>query len=101
MNRIMIAFLCLSMISAQTLRVCREEKPVPTFSDHAHIFVAEPDYRAALRRDQADRTYRQRQGARNGQRRGVGHETKTRASPISAIAPSVGCDGGTDFMKSG
>jgi hypothetical protein len=25
----------LSMISAQTLRVCREGKPVPTFPDHA------------------------------------------------------------------
>jgi hypothetical protein len=27
--------LCLSMISAQTLCVCREGKPVPTFPDHA------------------------------------------------------------------
>src|SRR6267143_4029332 len=26
---------CLSIISAQTLRVCREGKPVPTFPDHA------------------------------------------------------------------
>jgi hypothetical protein len=26
---------CLSMIAAQTLRVCREGKPVPTFPDHA------------------------------------------------------------------
>jgi hypothetical protein len=26
---------CLSMISVQTLRVCREGKPVPTFPDHA------------------------------------------------------------------
>ena len=26
---------CLSMIPAQTLRVCREGKPVPTFPDHA------------------------------------------------------------------
>jgi hypothetical protein len=26
---------CLSMISAQTLRVCREGKPVSTFPDHA------------------------------------------------------------------
>jgi hypothetical protein len=26
---------CWSMISAQTLRVCREGKPVPTFPDHA------------------------------------------------------------------
>jgi hypothetical protein len=30
----MISSFCLSMISAQTLRVCREEKPVPTFPDH-------------------------------------------------------------------
>jgi hypothetical protein len=28
---------CLGMISAQTLRVCREGKPVPTFPDHAPI----------------------------------------------------------------
>src|SRR6266702_8989330 len=28
---------CLSMISAQTLRVCREGKPVPTFPDQALI----------------------------------------------------------------
>src|SRR5260370_42082124 len=28
---------CLSMISAQTLRVCREGKPVPTFPDHAPV----------------------------------------------------------------
>ena len=28
---------CLSMISAQTLRVCREGKPVPTFPDHALV----------------------------------------------------------------
>ncbi len=28
---------CLGMISAQTLRVCREGKPVPTFPDHALI----------------------------------------------------------------
>src|ERR1700687_4113486 len=26
---------CWSVISAQTLRVCREGKPVPTFPDHA------------------------------------------------------------------
>jgi hypothetical protein len=31
----MVSSLCLSMISAQTLRVCREGKPVPTFPDHA------------------------------------------------------------------
>ena len=35
LNRIMISSLCLSMISAQTLCVCREGKPVPTFPDHA------------------------------------------------------------------
>src|SRR5690348_15796952 len=34
-SRIMISSLCLSMISAQTLRVCREGKPVSTFPDHA------------------------------------------------------------------
>src|SRR5467141_2740803 len=28
---------CLSMISAQTLRVCRKGKPVPTFPDHALV----------------------------------------------------------------
>jgi hypothetical protein len=28
---------CLSMISAQTLRVCREGKPVSTFPDHAPV----------------------------------------------------------------
>ncbi|HET7086429.1 MAG TPA: hypothetical protein VFI23_16770 [Rhizomicrobium sp.] len=31
----MISSLCLSMISGQTLRVCPEGKPVPTFPDHA------------------------------------------------------------------
>src|SRR6267154_5594503 len=44
LNRIMISSSCLSMISAQTLRVCHEGKPVPThrvvarghaFPDHA------------------------------------------------------------------
>jgi hypothetical protein len=43
LDRVMILSLCLSMISAQTLRVCREEKPVPTphqvrgrlYPDHA------------------------------------------------------------------
>jgi hypothetical protein len=35
LNRIMISSLCLSMTSAQTLRVCREGKPAPTFPDHA------------------------------------------------------------------
>jgi hypothetical protein len=34
-NRIMISSLCLSMISAQALRVCREGKPVSIFPDHA------------------------------------------------------------------
>ncbi|MFH0303287.1 hypothetical protein AAFX91_40395 [Bradyrhizobium sp. 31Argb] len=34
-NRIMISSLCWSMISAQTLRVCREGKPVSTFPDQA------------------------------------------------------------------
>src|SRR5882724_5979053 len=34
LNRIMISSLCLSMISGQTLRVCPEGKPVPTFPDH-------------------------------------------------------------------
>jgi hypothetical protein len=28
---------CLSMISGQTLRVCPEGKPVPTFPDHALV----------------------------------------------------------------
>src|ERR1700682_3091285 len=31
----MISSLCLSVISAQTLSVCREGKPVPTFPDRA------------------------------------------------------------------
>src|SRR6266568_2107454 len=35
LNRIMIASFCWSMISGQTLRVCPEGKPVPTFPDHA------------------------------------------------------------------
>src|ERR1700675_4371765 len=35
MNRIMISTLGLSMISGQTLRVCPEGRPVPTFPDHA------------------------------------------------------------------
>src|SRR5258708_15980471 len=34
---------CLSMISAQTLRVCREGKPAPTFPDHA-LAVRERSY---------------------------------------------------------
>jgi hypothetical protein len=34
-NRHLALFCCLSMISAQTLCVCREGKPVPTFPDHA------------------------------------------------------------------
>src|SRR6202051_3134311 len=32
---------CLSMISAQTLRVCREGKPVPTFPDHALVLLSQ------------------------------------------------------------
>jgi hypothetical protein len=35
LNRIMIASFCWSMISGQTLRVCPEGKPVPTFPDRA------------------------------------------------------------------
>src|SRR6266849_430764 len=35
MNRHRALACYLSMISAQTLRVCREGKPVPTFPDHA------------------------------------------------------------------
>ncbi|MGO8909505.1 MAG: hypothetical protein ACLQDM_09320 [Bradyrhizobium sp.] len=35
LNRHLALSFCLSMISAQTLRVCREGKPVPTFPDHA------------------------------------------------------------------
>jgi hypothetical protein len=35
-------FFCLSMISAQTLRVCREGKPVSTFPDHALVLRIEP-----------------------------------------------------------
>ncbi len=35
MNRHRALAYCLSMISAQTLRVCREGKPVSTFPDHA------------------------------------------------------------------
>ena len=34
-NRHPVPALCLSMISAQTLRVCREGKPLHTFPDHA------------------------------------------------------------------
>src|SRR5258705_4252172 len=34
-NRHPVLCFCLSMISAQTLCVCREGKPVPTFPDHA------------------------------------------------------------------
>src|SRR6266550_7143454 len=36
-NRHLAQSFCLSMISAQTLRVCREGKPVPTFPDHALV----------------------------------------------------------------
>jgi len=38
-NRHTALSFCLSMISAQTLRVCREGKPVPTFPDHAPIYA--------------------------------------------------------------
>src|SRR6266567_6289054 len=34
-NRHPVLSFCLSMISGQTLRVCPEGKPVPTFPDHA------------------------------------------------------------------
>src|SRR5258708_36212886 len=34
-NRHLALAFCLSMISAQTLRVCREGKPLHTFPDHA------------------------------------------------------------------
>src|SRR5271170_4567165 len=34
-NRHLALSFCLSMISGQTLRVCPEGKPVPTFPDHA------------------------------------------------------------------
>src|SRR6266581_7685476 len=37
LKRIVISSLCLSMISGQTLRVCPEGKPVPTFPDHALV----------------------------------------------------------------
>src|ERR1700692_3637122 len=36
-------FSCLSMISGQTLRVCPEGKPVPTFPDHALMRLAEDE----------------------------------------------------------
>src|SRR6266566_7266937 len=42
LNRIMISSFCWSMISAQTLRVCREGKPVPTFPDHALVVDQHP-----------------------------------------------------------
>jgi hypothetical protein len=35
LNQALALPFCLSMISAQTLRVCREGKPVSTFPDHA------------------------------------------------------------------
>src|SRR4051812_14721265 len=35
LNQTLALSYCLSMISAQTLRVCREGKPVSTFPDHA------------------------------------------------------------------
>jgi hypothetical protein len=36
--------LFLRMISAQTLRVCREGKPVPTFPDHARMAMISPKH---------------------------------------------------------
>jgi hypothetical protein len=39
----------LSLISAQTLRVCRERKPVPTFPDHALILFDLPSSSVAQR----------------------------------------------------
>src|SRR5690242_18843218 len=38
----MVSSLCLNMISAQTLRVCREGKPVSTFPDHALALAGSP-----------------------------------------------------------
>src|SRR6266404_5542239 len=43
-NRHLAQSFCLSMISAQTLRVCREGKPVPTFPDHALACAAPRDH---------------------------------------------------------
>jgi hypothetical protein len=37
LNRHRALSFCLSMISAQMLRICREGKPVTTFPDHALI----------------------------------------------------------------
>src|SRR5713101_8664078 len=48
---------CLSMISGQTLRVCPEGKPVPTFPDHALLFETIP---AGIRREPAAEFLRQR-----------------------------------------
>jgi hypothetical protein len=39
---------CLSMISAQTLRVCRVGKPVPTFPDHAQLLSPTPIVRRSV-----------------------------------------------------
>jgi hypothetical protein len=39
LNRIMISSLCFSMTSGQTLRVCPEGKPVPTFPGHAPVLT--------------------------------------------------------------
>jgi hypothetical protein len=41
------------MISAQTLRVCREAKPVPTFPDHALAEILQAWKRLAARWDGA------------------------------------------------
>jgi hypothetical protein len=39
----------LSMISAQTLRVCREGKPLRTFPDHALDVAGDPEAEACFR----------------------------------------------------
>jgi hypothetical protein len=41
----MISVLCLSMVSAQTLRVCREGKPISTFPDRARTGIRSPNLR--------------------------------------------------------
>src|SRR5882672_660591 len=48
LDRIMISSHCLSMISAQTLRVCREGKPVSTLGSRGHAF---PDHAVESRRN--------------------------------------------------
>src|SRR6266566_3212548 len=60
---------CSSMISAQTLRVCREEKPVSTFPDRALAFHISA-MRDLLCRDALDRTFL---GAHGGSRERLHH----------------------------